>query len=102
MYTGHTPSVPTTTVKISTRASRKLDLLQSRQRLRHGGRVTKQFILEKLIDEALEEDEPIFLVKAPEYPLPDGIRRMLRNHPVDWGVETREEDIDRILYGARK
>lgn len=95
-------AVAATTVKISNQANRKLDSLQARQRLRHGGRITKQSILEKLIDRALEEDEPFFIVKPPEYPLPNKIRRMLRNHPVDWGVETREEDIDRILYGAKK
>ena len=91
-----------TTVKITNRANRKLDVLQARLCLRQGRRITKQSILEKLIDRALEEDEPFFLVKAPEYPLPDEIRRLLRSHPVDWGVETREEDIDRILYGAEK
>jgi len=94
--------VAATTVKISNRASRKLDVLQARQRLRRGGRVTKQSILEKLVDRALEEDEPFFIVEPPEYPLPSGIRRLLQKHPVDWGIETREEDIDRILYGAKK
>ena len=67
-------------------------------RLRSGRKVTKQSILEELVDRALE-DESLILLKAPKYPLPDKVWRMMQKVPLDWGVETTEEDIDRILYG---
>ena len=88
-----------TTVRISTSANRKLDVLQARVRSRSGRRVTKQTILERLIDQALDEEEPILLA-APKYPLPARVLRKLRDFPEDWGVETSEDDVDRILYGG--
>ncbi len=90
----------TTTVKITREANSKLDRLQARERLRTGERVTKQSIIEDLVERALAEDEPLILLKAPKYPLPDKVWRMIKKIPFDWGVETREEDIDRILYGG--
>lgn len=88
-----------TTVRISDDASRKLDQLQARLRLKTGRRVTKQSIIEGLVERALEEEEPVILLKAPNYPLPKQIQKMILEAPFDWGLETREEDIDRILYG---
>ena len=92
-------SVAITTVRISDDASRKLDQLQARLRLKTGRRVTKQSIIEGLVERALEEEEPVILLKAPKYPLPKKIQKMILEAPFDWGVETREEDIDRLLYG---
>lgn len=90
-----------TTVRISTSTNRKLDTLQARLRVRSGRRVTKQTILEKLIDQALEGEDPILLLAPPEYPLPKRTLRMLRDFPEDWGVKTTETDIDAILYGGQ-
>lgn len=89
-----------TTVRISTSANRKLDALQARLHARSGRRVTKQTILERLIDQALEEVEPILLM-PPKYPLPPRMLKKLRADPEDWGVETGEREIDRILYGGQ-
>ena len=86
-----------TTVKISDRANRKLDALQARMSLRAGKRLTKQTILEQLIKQAIDE-ESLILLPPPKYPLPPKALRALENYGADWGVETREEDIDRILY----
>ncbi len=88
-----------TTVKISKATSRKLETLQARTRLRSGERVTKQSIIEDLVERASEEEEPLILLRAPKYPLPEKIRKLILQTPFDWGVETREEDIDRILSG---
>ena len=92
----------TTTVKISDRASRKLDELQARARLRTGKRVTKQSILEGLVERALDRDEPLTLLAPPRYPIPAKLRRLLRTYPADWGVRTDEEEIDAILYGGER
>ena len=88
-----------TTVRISSRASRKLDALQARHQLHPRRRVTKQTILEELIDRAYEEQPAPLLIRPPKYPLSTRQLRALADFPVDWGIETREEDIDRILYG---
>ena len=90
----------TTTVKISDRANRKLDALQARVRLRTGKRVTKQSILEDLVERALNRDEPPMLLRAPRYPIAPKLRRLLRTYPKDWGVATAEEEIDAVLYGS--
>ncbi len=91
-----------TTVKISDRANRKLDALQARIQLRDRKRATKQTILEQLIDRALEEEPSLLLIRPPKYPLSKRTLRALADFPVDWGVETREEDIDRTLYGDER
>lgn len=91
--------MPATTVKVSKVTSRKLDALQARIRLRSGKRVTKQSIIEDLVERASEEDEAAILLEAPKHPIPEKIRKLILQAPFDWGVETREEDVDRILYG---
>ena len=91
-----------TTVRISGKANRKLDRLQARIQLGSGNRVTKQTILELLIDRALEEEPSPLFIRPPKYPLSKRALQALDDFPVDWGVETREEDIDRILYGEEK
>lgn len=93
------PMAATTTVRISSRASRKLDELQARVQERSGKRMTKQSILEDLVERALMETEPLILLPAPRKPLSRRAMKALLEYPVDWGVETREEDIDAILYG---
>jgi len=94
------PVSATTTVKISKETSRKLEALQARIRLRSGKSVTKQFILEGLVNDAVRNPAPLILFRPPRTPLPAKIRAMIRKYPVDWGVETREEEIDEILYGG--
>ncbi len=89
-----------TTVKISKGTSHKLDELQARRRLETGKRVTKQSILEEIIERAYEGSESLIVLKGPKYPLPPKVRRLIRSLPSDWGVKTREQDIDRLLYGA--
>ena len=89
-------------VKISSLANRKLDALQARVRLRTGKRVTKQSVLEDLVERALDRDEAPMLLPAPKYPIPSKLRRLLRTYPEDWGVETAEDEIDAILYGGER
>lgn len=89
-----------TTVKVTSETNEALDLLQARVRLRTGKRVTKDSLIQDLVRRALEQDEgDLILLKASKYPIPDKVWRMILKIPSDWGVETREEDIDRILYG---
>jgi hypothetical protein len=91
-----------TTVRISDKVNRDLDRLQARLRLRSGKRVTKQSIIESLIERALDEEEPLVMLRAPKYPLSEKKIRALLKFPLDSGVETNEEEIDRILYEEDK
>jgi hypothetical protein len=97
----YNPAVATT-VKISEDTNAKLDRLQAKVLLRTGRRLSKQEILERLIRMGLADDA---LVVRPDarirYPVPDRAwKKLLRRVVRDWGVVTREEDVDRILYGG--
>lgn len=89
-------------MKIDEETNRKLDRLQARVLLRTGKKVSKQEILERLVRAGLTDET--LLVRHPSrirYPIPDKAWKKLLHRVVrDWGVETREEDIDRILYGG--
>lgn len=89
-----------TTVKISKDASRKLEALQARFRLRSGKRTTKQAIIEELVERAMEDTAPLIILRPPRTPLPAKVRAMIRKYPIDWGMESRDDEIDEILYGG--
>ncbi len=91
-----------TTVKISEETNRRLDRLQARVLLRTGKKLSKQEILEQLVRAGLT-DEGLVVRRSSKvrYPVSDRAWKKLLGAVVsDWGVVTREEDIDRILYGG--
>ncbi|OGS48977.1 MAG: hypothetical protein A3K68_07420 [Euryarchaeota archaeon RBG_16_68_13] len=91
-----------TTVKISEETNERLDRLQAKVLLRMGRKLSKQEILERLIRLGLA-DETLVVGSARRirYPVPDKAwKKLLRRVVSDWGVVTREEDVDRILYGG--
>ncbi len=94
-------TMATTAVKVTSETNEALDLLQARVRLRTGKRVTKDSLIQDLVRRELERDEEdLILLKPSKLPIPDRAwRRIIQRIPSDWGVETSEEDIDRILYG---
>lgn len=89
-----------TTVRISRETSRGLDRLAARILLKGGRKVSKQDLLALILKTGLDEEKLLAQVAALNFPLPDGEwKRILREVPLDWRVETREEEIDEILYG---
>ncbi len=90
-----------TTVKISEEANRKLDRLQARVLLRTGRKLSKQEILEQLVRAGLT-DETLLVRRSSRtrYPISDKAWKRVLGKVSDLGVVTREEDIDRILYGG--
>jgi hypothetical protein len=91
-----------TTVKISEDTNDKLDRLQAKVLLRTGTKLSKQAILERLIRIGLR-DETVLVRPSGQirYPVPDKAwKKLLRKVVRDWGVVTREEDVDRVLYGG--
>lgn len=90
-----------TTVKLTRAAKERLDRLQAKLQLRYGRRFSLQEILEKAVElgEAREKDLLAALLGL-HLPLPEAERARLRALHIDWGVDTREEDIDEVLYGG--
>ena len=90
-----------TTVKISEKTNAKLDRLQAKIVLKVGKKLSKERILDRLIEEGLRRDDWIALHEEPiHYPIPDRAWKKVLSRIQDWGVETRAEDIDRYVYGG--
>ncbi len=91
-----------TTVKISEETNQELYRLQAKVLLRNGRKLSKQEILERLVRMGLADDESlVHPAQSVRYPVPDRAwKRLLKRVVHDWGVVTREEDIDRVLYGG--
>lgn len=85
-----------TSVKMRKEDKARLDRLQARIVQRTGQKVTQEELLSRLTRLAEEEferiaDEPVEVT--------DEQVEALMALPFDMGIVTREEDIDRILYG---
>jgi hypothetical protein len=91
-----------TTVRLSEAAKERLERLQAKLRLRYGRRFSLQEILERALELGeFREEELLMRLVGLHLPLPEAeVDRLLRL-PADWGVETREEDIDELLYGGK-
>lgn len=89
----------TTTVRIPRKASRKLDRIAARILLQTGRKVSKQDLLDLILEVGLDEEALLARVVEINLPLPDDVWQRVLGKSTDWGVPTREEDIDRILYG---
>ena len=89
-----------TSVKISDECKRILEMLQARLVIAMGRKVSQQELLDALVKFSMErEDELIGHIVGAELPLPSEEIDKLMKLPTDWGVETREEEIDLHLYG---
>jgi len=87
-------------VKLSEEAKTLLDKTQARATLATGRKITQQELLEAMIEfSAGREDQ--FLEEAVEHQTPLSTEEIeqLMKEPTDWGVETKEEEIDKVLYG---
>ena len=90
-----------TTVKLSEKAKEKLDRLQAKIFLSSSKNLSKQELLEKIIELSTEEKEKLLAKLEPEikFPLKKKEIETVMSSSRDWGVKTKEEDIDKILYG---
>lgn len=98
-YTSIHTSV-STTVRVPRETSRKLDQLAARILLRTGRKISKQNLVELILDVGLDEEALMARILGVNFPLSDEVWKRVGRKSQDWGVDTREEDIDRILYGA--
>jgi hypothetical protein len=74
----------------------RLDRLQAELTARRGRKVTQTELLRELV--RLGEREKTRLLAPPGKPSERALKRLMAL-PVDAGVDTREEDVDRALYG---
>ncbi len=89
-------------MKISKEGKRLLDKLQARFVIATGKKVSQQELLDTLVRLSTEREDDLFgLITGVRLPLPPEEIEELMKMPTDWGVETREEEIDIHLY-ARK
>jgi len=88
-----------TTVRITEGANRTLDGIQARLLLLTGKRVSKQELLDLVLEVGPDVERLAARLHGIRYPLSKAAWRRIRRGIKDWGVETREEDINRDLYG---
>ncbi len=89
-------------VKISGESKRLLDILQARLVIATGKKISQQDLLDSLMRFSTEREDEFFgLISGVRLPLPPDEIKELMEMPTDWGVVTREEEIDIHLYGRK-
>lgn len=89
-------------MKISVECKRLLERLQARLVIATGKKMSQQELLDTLVKLSMEkEDELIKRIAGVKIPLPSEDVDKLMSLPADWGIETREEEVDLYLYGQR-
>jgi len=89
-------------VKISGESKHLLDTLQARLLITTGKKISQQELLDMLVRFSREREDELFgLIVGAQLPLPPEEVEKLMKIPTDWGVETREEEIDMHLYGRK-
>ena len=92
-----------TSVKISGEGKSLLDRLQARLVIVTGRKVSQQELLNALVKFSSErEDVLISYMVGVKLPIPTEEVEKLMKLRTDWGVETREEEIDIYLYGGKE
>lgn len=89
-----------TSVKMDEETKEQLERLQAEIKLQTGKRVTQQELLTRLVEEAIESKAQLIdSFRDERVPVSDTDREAFHAGTISSGVETREEDIDDILYG---
>ncbi|WP_436929421.1 hypothetical protein [Halosimplex halobium] len=89
-----------TAVKMDEESKSILEELQAEIKLRTGKKVTQQEIMANLLEDAYEsKSEFVDSFRETKVPLSEAEIERMNEGTFDSGTETREEDIDDILYG---
>lgn len=89
-----------TAVKLDEEAKSRLEELQAEIKLETGKKVTQQEILTRLVEDAYESrTEFVESFRESTVPLSEEEIEAMNRGKFASGVETKEEDIDDILYG---
>ena len=91
-----------TSVKMSEEGKRILDNLQARLLLATGKKISQRELLDTLVKLSAEREDELFtFITGVKLPLPPEEVEKLMMFPTDWGVETKEEELDIYLYGRK-
>ncbi|WP_136688504.1 hypothetical protein [Halorhabdus amylolytica] len=89
----------TTSVKIATNTKDKLEQLQAEIKLETGRKVTQQELLDRIVSREFDSKTALIDSFRDDFEgLSEEEIEQFFSGTSDWGVETSEEDIDRILY----
>ncbi|MHA1275989.1 MAG: hypothetical protein ACTSQI_04695 [Candidatus Helarchaeota archaeon] len=90
----------TTSIKVSDKSKRILDKLQAKITLLTEKKATLQEIIDNII-ELINNNEALLInhMKNTNNPLEKQDIEKIMNFPWSFGVKTREEELDKILYG---
>jgi hypothetical protein len=86
-------------IKVRKEDKKLLDLLQAEFTLKTGRKVSQQNLFSRMI-KYLQHRKEDFLSKSTNLPLSEEQIKKIRQVQGDWNIKTKEEDIDRLLYGA--
>jgi hypothetical protein len=88
-------------IKIHEKDKDIFDMLQAELTLKTGKKITQQELFSWLIEFARAKKD-IFFSKLSKLPLSEKEKKKIRSIPEDMGVETSEDEIDFIVYGANR
>jgi len=89
-----------TSVKMSKEGKDALDILQAKILLASGKKLSQQELLDLLVKQAnLQEKELIKTLSEIKLPLNTEEQQKVMSLPTNWGIKTKEEEIDQTLYG---
>jgi len=89
-----------TSVKLAVDDKERLEKLQALVTLKLGEKMTQQELLARLIRDALTRGDEFIESVKPNVPMSDEEFGKVLSLSEDWGVETRSEEIDQVLYGG--
>jgi len=88
-----------TTIKVREPDKRRFDRLQHEYIAVSGEKITQQELFSKILDYIEESKDKFLKVKISK--LSDDEIKKFRRLQEDWGIETKEEEIDSIVYDIR-
>ncbi len=88
-------------IKIQEKDKHIFDMLQAELTLKTGKKITQQELFSWLIEFARAKKDNFF-GKLSKLPLSEREKKKIRSLSSDWGVETSEEEIDMVVYGAKR
>jgi len=88
-------------IKIHEKDKHIFDMLQAELTLKAGKKITQQELFSQLI-EFVRSRKDNFFGRLSKLPLSEKEKKKIRSLQSDWGVETSEEEINFVVYGARR
>lgn len=91
-----------TSIKISEKAKRVLDMIQAKITLATGRKYSQQELLDMIIESSDEDKEEMIRRLTKFQNLSEKEIDSLNKLSVDWKIRTKDEEIDLYLYGLKK